>query len=240
MEQSSGVGVVDKTVTLLDAVAAGPCTLAVLVARTGIPRPTAHRLAVALEQHGVLARDPAGRFGLGHRLVEWGVGADPLLPRARHAVTVLRDRTGLSAQVYRRAGDRRLCVASAEPSSGLRDSVPVGAALSMQAGSGAQALVAWLPPAERRLALRGATFTSTDLERTRSRGYAHSLGQREPGVASVSAPVRDAAGLVTAAVSISGPIDRLRRPSDAQLAELLACARELSDSDEPENGRGPS
>lgn len=227
MEQSSGVGVVDKTVALLDAVAAGPCTLAVLVARTGIPRPTAHRLAVALEHHGVLTRDPAGRFGLGHRLVEWGVGADPLLPRARHAVTVLRDRTGLSAQVYRRAGDRRLCVASAEPASGLRDSVPVGAALSMQAGSGAQALVAWLPTADRRLALRGAAFTAADLERTRARGYAHSLGQREPGVASVSAPVRDGSGAVVAAVSVSGPLDRLRRPDRAQIDALLEAAAAL-------------
>lgn len=213
---------------LLTAAAEGPCSLADLVARTGIARPTAHRLAVALEQHGLLTRDPAGHFGLGHRLVEWAAGADPLLPLAMHVVTVLRDRTGLSAQVYRRAGDRRLCVASAEPSSGLRDSVPVGAALSMQAGSGAQALVAWLPAAERRLALRGATFTEADLTRTRARGYAHSLGQREPGVASVSAPVRDRTGAVIASVSASGPIDRLRRPTREQIDDLLSCAAELA------------
>lgn len=222
---------VDKTVALLEAAAAGPCSLSDLVARTGIPRPTAHRLAVALEQHGLLARDEAGRFGIGGRLAAWAADADPLLPRARHVVTVLRDRTGLSAQVYRRSGDHRVCLASAEPASGLRDGVPAGASLSMGAGSGAQVLVAWLPAAERRLALRGAAYSAADLDRTRARGYAHSLGQREPGVASVSAPVRDGSGVVVAAVSVSGPLDRLRRPDRDQIDALLDAAASLGDDD---------
>ena len=38
----------------------------------------------------------------------------------------LRDITGESVQLYRRDGMHRVCVAAAEPASGLRDTVPVG------------------------------------------------------------------------------------------------------------------
>jgi DNA-binding IclR family transcriptional regulator len=67
MDESSGVGVIDKTVALLDAIATEPRSLADLVTATGLPRPTAHRLALALEHHRVIARDAEGRFIIGAR-----------------------------------------------------------------------------------------------------------------------------------------------------------------------------
>ena len=48
-QTSSGVGVLDKAALVLSALEAGPATLAQLVTSTGLARPTAHRLAVALE-----------------------------------------------------------------------------------------------------------------------------------------------------------------------------------------------
>jgi DNA-binding IclR family transcriptional regulator len=48
-------------------------------------------------------------------------------------------------------------------------------------------------------------------------------------VASVSAPVRDGTGVVIAAVSVSGPIDRMgRRPGERWAADLLAAADDLT------------
>ncbi len=179
---------------------------------------------------GCSRADGDGRFRLGSRLLRWAGETDPLLPLSQRAVAALRDRTNVSAQVYRRQGDSRLCVAAAEPASGLRDGVPVGAVLSMQAGSAAQVLVAWLAPDERRRCLRGAAFTAADLTRTRTRGWAHSVAQREPGVASLSAPIHDAQGDVIAALSISGPVDRLAHPPAAQVTALLDGARSLSAS----------
>jgi DNA-binding IclR family transcriptional regulator len=222
------VGVVDKTVLLLQAASESPASLADLVERTGIARPTAHRLAVALEHHGLLERDEDGRFRLGLRILQWVGEVDPLLPRAQEAVFALRDATQVSAQVYRRQGDGRLCIAAAEPASGLRDSVPIGSLLTMKAGSAAQVLIAWVPSQERRSVLRSAAFTSADLERVRERGWAHSVGQREPGVASISAPVRDHDETVVAAVSLSGPLERLARPTKAQVAALLDAATRLA------------
>lgn len=217
----------DKAVALLDAVASRPCSLTDLVDATGITRPTAHRLALALEQHGLVARDSSGRFVMGPQALAWASARDDLPARADLVVSELRDATGLSSQVYRRVGDMRLCIAAAEPATGLRDTVPVGSRLTLQAGSAAQVLVAWLAPAEQAALMDGAAYTPEDLAIVRRRGWAHSLGQREPGVGSVSAPVRDTTGSVIAAISLSGPQERVMRPSPAQRRLLLAAADRL-------------
>src|SRR5690606_38748319 len=75
MDDTSGVGVLDKAASVLGALEAGPATLAQLVSSTGLARPTAHRLAVALEHHRLVARDMQGRFVLGPRLNELATAA---------------------------------------------------------------------------------------------------------------------------------------------------------------------
>lgn len=209
----SGVGVIDKAVLILAALERGPSNLAELVERTGLPRPTAHRLATALEHHRLIGRGRRGQFALGPRLGELAGtrSDDTLLAAAPAALNWLKSRTGESAQVYRRQGDERVCIAAAERTSGLRDTVPVGTALSMKAGSAAQVLLAWQEPALLRQDLENAKFSASLLTGVRRRGWAQSVGEREMGVASVSAPVRDSNGKVLAAISVSGPIERLTR-----------------------------
>ena len=150
---------------------------------------------------------------------------DALLRRAIPVLEQLRDSTGESAQLYRRQGDRRLCIAAAELGSGLRDTVPVGSTLPMTAGSAAQVLLAFGDG----VVPMGAAFSERTLSDVRRRGWAHSVGEREQGVASVSAPVLSADGRLLAAVSVSGPIERLtRQPGRLHAAAVLAAARELS------------
>lgn len=228
MDESSGVGVIDKAVAITSTVAAAPASLAELAVRTGLPRPTAHRIALALEHHGVLRRDEQGRFAIGPTASTWAGADDALALTAHPAVVALRDATRESAQVYRRIGSRRLCIAAAEPATGLRDTVPIGALLTMQAGSAAQVLLAWLPPAARAEALSGAAFGEPELALVRERGWAHSVGQREPGVASLSAPVHDATGAVVAAMSVSGPMERLGVADPDTVQSLVHAADELA------------
>ncbi|AKU16342.1 IclR family transcriptional regulator [Luteipulveratus mongoliensis] len=232
MDKSSGVGVLDKAAVVLSALEAGPSTLAQLVSSTGLARPTAHRLAVALEHHRLVARDTQGRFVLGPRLVELAsaAGEDRLLAAAGPVLGALRDHTNESAQLFRRQGDQRICVAAADRPVGLRDSIPVGATLSMQAGSAAQILLAWEEPERLHKGLQGAKFTATMLSAVRRRGWAQSVGEREQGVASVSAPVRSPSGRVIAAVSISGPIERVsRQPGRLHAATVIAGANKLTE-----------
>ena len=187
---------------------------------------------MALEFHRYVARDLSGRFVLGPRASELGAaaGEDRLLAAAAPALAALRDATGESAQLYKRQGDQRICVAVAERLSGLRDSVPVGAALTMQAGSAAQILLAWEDSEKIHRGVAHARFTAAQLAADRRRGWAQSVGEREAGVASVSAPVRGPNGKVIAAVSISGPIERLgRQPGRVHAAAVVATAARLSE-----------
>ena len=232
VRNNSGVGVLDKAVAILSTLEAGPHSLAELVAATGIARPTAHRLAVALEFHRLVTRDLSGRFTIGVRNAELGAaaGEDRLLAAAGPALAALRDATGESAQLYKRQGDQRICVAVAERLSGLRDSVPVGSALTMSAGSAAQILLAWEDSEKIHRGLTNARFTAAALAADRRRGWAQSVGEREAGVASVSAPVKAPNGKVIAAVSISGPIERLgRQPGRIHAAAVVATAARLSE-----------
>jgi DNA-binding IclR family transcriptional regulator len=231
MDTTSGVGVLDKAAMVLSALESGPMTLAGLVTATGLARPTAHRLAVALEYHRLVGRDLNGRFVLGPRLVELAqaAGEDRLLATAGPILTRLRDITGESAQLFRRQGDVRICVAAAERPSGLRDTVPVGAQYTMNAGSAAQVLLAWDEPERIQRGLARAHYTADTLSHVRRQGWAQSVAEREPGVASVSAPVRSPVGKVIAAVSVSGPIERLTRsPGRLHAPAVIAAAERLS------------
>ncbi len=206
MDSVSGVGVLDKAFAVVDALASGPLTLSGLVAATGLSRATAHRLAVALEAHGMVRREDDGRFGLGPRLT-----GPSLAHLARPAMERLRDETGESVQLYVRRGDRRHCVASLESPHGLRTIVAVGASLPLAVGSAGKVL-------------RGEAEVAR-------RGWAQSVEEREPGVASVSAPVHDARGEVVAAVSVSGPIGRTTRSPGRRYAAAVVAAAERIEAD---------
>jgi DNA-binding IclR family transcriptional regulator len=230
MRQHSGIGVLDKAVGVLDTIAESPCGLAELCERTGLPRATAYRLAAALEVHRLLARDDDGRWRLGPAVTELAARVnDPLLAAGAVVLPTLREATGESVQLYRREGTSRVCVAALEPAAGLRDTVPVGARLPMTVGSGATVLLAYSDAAVQQAVLPSAKFTDRVLAEVRRRGWAQSVAEREPGVASVSAPVRDGRGVVIAAISVSGPIDRIgRRPGARWAADLVAAAEQLT------------
>ena len=100
MGQPNPVAVLDKAVAILRAVAAEPATLAELVERTGLPRATAHRLAVALEGHRLVRRTPVGAWAPGPALAELGRGVADLAELAGRHLVALRDASGESAQFY--------------------------------------------------------------------------------------------------------------------------------------------
>lgn len=196
---------------MLTALEAGPRSLGALVESTGLSRATAHRLAVALEAHGLVRRDEEGRFALGVRLVSLGRAAAEAIPLARAAAPALaelRDRTGESVQLYVREGDRRVCIAALESPHGLRTIVPMGASLPLGVGSA------------------GRLLAGADADT--SKAWVESVAEREAGVASVSAPVRGPDGRIVAAVSVSGPIERTtRRPGRKYADAVTAAARRI-------------
>jgi DNA-binding IclR family transcriptional regulator len=206
----SGVGVLDKAVAILAVTGSAPATLADLVEGTGQSRATAHRLAVALETHGLLRRGADGRFVLGAGLIALGLLAAEALPLeafARPVLTGLRDRTGESAQLYVRDGDARRCLVAVDSPHELRTIVAAGALLPLGRGSA------------------GRILGGVDVGGS---GWLETIGDREAGVASVSAPVHDSAGAVIAAISVSGPVERIgKTPGVRHGSHVVAAAADL-------------
>jgi DNA-binding IclR family transcriptional regulator len=197
------LGVVDKVAVILGVLEEGPTTLSGLMAATGLPRATAHRLAVALGRHGLVGRDDDGRFVPGVALIGLGRAAADALPLrtlARPALEVLRDRTGESVQLYVAEDGGRRCVLSLQSPHALRWIVAEGALLPLDRGSAGRVLL-------------GTTAS-----------WRASVEEREPGVASVSAPVHGPDGRIVAAVSVSGPVERLSRDPGARFGAATVAA----------------
>jgi DNA-binding IclR family transcriptional regulator len=211
MESVSNVGVLDKAISVLHAIERrGPLSLVDLQATTELPRATLHRLAVALERHGLLRRDHVGRFCLGLGLVALGhVASDsfPIAALSRPRLAVLCEETGESVQLYVRDGERRRCAVSFPSPHGLRWMVGEGALLPLHLGSAGRVLTGEVG----------------------REGWVETVEEREAGVASVSAPIAAPSTGVLAAVSVGGPIERLsREPGKRFGAEVVEAAADIA------------
>ncbi|MGP6174942.1 IclR family transcriptional regulator [Corynebacterium sp. A21] len=226
----SGIKVLDRVVAIMMSAADHPRSLAELCEDTELPRATVHRLATALECHRILARTSDGRWSIGSALATLGAGAKTqLIDAATPVMAALMDRTGESVQLYQLTDTTRTCVAAQEPPVGLQNTVPVGSQMRLTAGSAAKIFLAHSSPHLRDALLPDAAFTARELTLVREQGWAESVSEREPGLASLSAPVFNSAGLFLAVISISGPAERLGpEPGAAWSKDLMHAAQKLS------------
>jgi DNA-binding IclR family transcriptional regulator len=161
----------------------------------------------SLAAHGFLLHVGGVGYALGPRLLNLATTAMrelPLRQLARPALERLARSTGESAQLYVRDGNRRICIDAVESENELRTIVPIGASLPLGRGSAGKVFLAWGPPSDEDVDdIRQSIMTA------RRRGWADSYGERQPGVASVSAPIFAPSGQLLAAISVSGPDRRL-------------------------------
>lgn len=235
------VGVLDRAMAILAVVEGGARSHAEIARLTGLARPTAHRLLKSMEAHGLVTYIGGQGFRLGPRLLGLAATAMrelPLRDLAQPVLERLARTTGESAQLFVRDHHRRVCIAAAESRSELRTIVEIGAELPLTAGSAGKVFLAFGPPAltEELLAsvdrFTPATPVGDRLERqlatARRVGWASSAGEREPGVGSISAPVREPRGALIAVVSLSGPEQRVGRISAKRYAPaVLEAAAEI-------------
>jgi DNA-binding IclR family transcriptional regulator len=236
-DAGSGVGVLDRVVAILDVVEAGAARNLTAVARaTGYSRSTTHRMLQAMEAHDLLDYSGSRGYHLGPRflrLANRSLRELPLRDLAHPVLTRLGEMTGESAQLYIRSLNERVCIDAVESPSELRTIVAVGAALPMTKGSAGKLFLAWATPADHDR--QTADLTQAELARldqqiltARRRGWAESVGEREPGVASVSAPILGAHDALVAVISVSGPVSRLGRGGAKRHARaVMAAARDV-------------
>lgn len=184
---STGVGVLDRVVAILDTVEVTPMGASELARTLGLSVPTAHRLVAAMLKHGLLQRDSDGTHHIGPRFA-----SSALTAAAAPVLEDMRARTSETAQLWVLRGSDRLCVASAESPEELRAAVPVGTLLPLSAkGSAARVLTADPP----------------DPVHPRRRWF-ESVSERTPGLCSVSVGVRYR-GAIIAAVCLAAPVFRV-------------------------------
>jgi DNA-binding IclR family transcriptional regulator len=211
-----------RAMAVLDELAEhGSATPTELQALTHLPRPTLYRLLRILEAEHLVARDDAGRLRIGLRVLAWAASLralGTLVECVRPVLLRLRTETGESVQMYVREGDARVCVASFEPATGLRVTVPTGAVLPLHLGSGGKAFLAYADD--------GHMFgvSSAELTRIRKQHWAASVAEREVGVASVGSAVLDSNNEVVAVIAVSGPIDRFGTHSGPKYGKVVAAA----------------
>ena len=242
MGNDSGIQVIDRTASLLDALARhGHAGLKTLAAETGLHSSTAFRILASLQSHGWVARDGAGAYVLGSGLMRYATRAGEQVDLRQAALPImarLRDQTGETVNLTLREGDEVIYVERqisnrlmrVEQVIGSRAPLHVTAVGKLMLGEGtAQSCVDYA----RRTGLPAYTAnTITDAEwlceaarQARAQGYAFDDEEAEIGVGCIGVLVRDAGGVAVAGLSISAPRERRR---DAWVALLQQAGQELS------------
>lgn len=223
----------------------GGASLGELAARSGLAKASVFRMLRTLEGTGLVERAPDDdRYRLGVRCLELGQAYLEQTDLRAEAVPVLADlRTEFNETVHLGVLDDELRVVYLEK---LESTHAVGimmsrvgrTAPSFCTGLG-KAMLATLPgdpvaALEEQGAFRAYTPNTisepdalrTELERIRKRGYSLDLEEHEPGVRCVGAPIPGPHGEMVAALSISGPAQRL--PERLLRGRLAEAAREAA------------
>lgn len=211
-----------------------------LARRLDLGKSAVHRLLATLAAEGLVERAD-DRYRLGMVMIELGeaVTAHTDLHAAAGPVLAhLRDETGETCQVGVLDGRDVVYVDRLESAHSLRLFAETGRRVPAHATSSGKVLLAHLPEPEReaRIAapfprLTTHTLTSADQLRTeladvRARGWAEAVDEREIGVVSIAAPVRDRHDTVVAALSIGAPSARFGAAARRRHAPALVEAGE--------------
>lgn len=208
----------------------------------GVTRSAIFRVVYTLAELGFLLHDPAtGRYALGPALLRLGHGVLPardVVPVAIPVLEALRDATGWSAHLGVLERQEVVYLLRVPARRGRPSIVHVGSRLPAHATAMGRVLLAALDDAALDALYRDAPPRGTSLAQLlrraradRARGHVAHLGEFETGIASVAAPLRDAAGRVVAAINLSAPLaDAPEGRRSAARDAVLGAATEISAS----------
>jgi IclR family transcriptional regulator, acetate operon repressor len=234
-DQPTGSQSIDRAAQLLVAVAESddPLSVGDLVERTDLPKSTVSRLVAALERNALVQREAArGPLRPGPvllRLARRGVTDLDLEALGAGALQRLADRTGetINLAVSTAGGVDHLSQVDSRHFIGstnwLGRLVPhhctaVGKVfLAFDAAPFPSGPLERLTP----LTVTDPAVLRAQLDDVRRHGYAVVVGELEPGLTALAAPVRGASGGVLAALTVSGPDHRLPAHLTHELAKML-------------------
>src|SRR5580693_5922544 len=239
-EGARGVQSVATALDLLDVLAAErELGVAEIGRRLGIAKSTAYRMVTTLCAKGFVQKVPETKsYRLGLRLHELGqlvASRSQLRDHALPLLESLRAQTGETVHLAIPEGSQMFYVERLESYHGLRFSSRVARVRPIHLTSSGKAVAAYnqavataaidagFTPKTRRSIRTKEQFLRC-LAETRERGYAYSVGEDEPGLASVAAPVLDRTGVARAAISVAGPATRISESHIGQVARRVKAA----------------
>jgi IclR family acetate operon transcriptional repressor len=225
---------VERALDVLEALAehGGEAALSEIAARTGLPYGTIHRLLQTLLARGYVRQESDRRYALGGGLVRLGGVAEGMVGTwARPHLARMVELSGETANLAVLEGDFVVYVAQVPSPRRLRMFAEVGRRVLPHSTAVGKVLLAGRAAGEAVTLLERTgmprrtpnTITEiramlAELALVRDRGYALDLGEEELGVHCLAVPVHDG-DRVVAAMSVSGPAERIDAVDRDELAE---------------------
>ncbi|MDR5762919.1 IclR family transcriptional regulator [Caballeronia sp. LZ035] len=214
-------------------------TVAELLTRVNLSRPTLYRLLNTLEQAGFLASSgEPQRFHLGSSVAQlahvW-LSDQRIAELAQPVLQGLRDATSETVALFVPDGTYRLCVAELESNQPLSFRRGVGYREKLVRGASGRSILSQMNLSTEEL--RGylvepgqdLSALVSDMERIRAEGFGTSHHELIEGAVAVAAPFFNGANQVAGSLCIFGPSVRVDEPRVAQFGALLnAATAELS------------
>ena len=211
-----------------------------------VPRATVQRLLAVLERRGFVQSE-RGRYQLGSTTISLARAFLTTDSLGRSALPVLQElavASGETTSLYLRRGFDRIVAQRVDSSHHLRYSIQIGQRLPLHVGAAGLVLAAGMAPEDLQRLLdqvgdihlaTGEMLSRGDwlarLDQVRRQGYATSLGEREVGVVSVSAPIVRRDGETIAAIAVLGPPSRMPQEKIEYLSiEVRRSARQIAES----------
>jgi DNA-binding IclR family transcriptional regulator len=222
-------------------------SLADLARAQRLSKPTALRILSALERAGFVARPgPAGAYRLGTAAIELGARAQRVTSVsavARVELEALARETGETSSLEILHRGETLILDEVHGQHLIGTAPSIGMRWPAHATSTGKILLAaarerTLEPSQasqttadgatlRRLTGRTITNRSAleaELDRVNEQGHASVVGELEPDFVAMAAPVHNHLGQVVAAISVGGPVSRLRAEARQRITRLVVQA----------------
>ncbi len=229
---------VERALDILSAFIGSEKTLSLteIANKVDLHKSTVHRLLNSLEARGYIEKlAESERYRLGNKIIELSSHAtrsSDLIQTAVPEMTHLRDELSETVSLYIRDQHDRIRLHAIEGTQSLRRIAIIGQRLPLYAGASSKILLAFLPEHEQDKIFKNPHWSPAidirkfrqTLEGIRKNQYATSFGEREPGVASIAAPVFFENGSIAAALSISGPVDRFSDKQIHRMADVVVAS----------------
>ena len=198
-----------------------PLSVAELAKLSGLAVSTLYR-QLALLKHWGFVQEDAGSYMPGPTCLQLAWGFDQTSWLAREALPEMQqlsNQTNESVGLMVAAHGQVVCLEMVESRLPLRCAFTKGKGLPLTQGASAKALLAFLPPAQRRAVLQevqaavtnegGMERLAGELETIRRQGFATSTSEVDEGVWGISVPILPHAGKLLGAITLMAPVSRV-------------------------------